>query len=270
MVVAAAVSVGPRFSIGRTIADAFRVLRLNFFPFALVALVAHLMWLLLPEVAPMQSQPANLGDLAIDILRTLAGLLISCLPQLGLAYGTVRTLLGRRGSTADIWTGFGSVVPAFMAGVISYAPVFAIDIAERTLGGHPIALGFIAPVLVVALIYCILNFWLTTPIIAIERKGVLAALGRSCDLARGCRWKIVAIWLVVGVMVVATAALASVATGQGLLELAESKPTTVSGAVWFVMALAWSAFFATLTNVAYFHMRTEKDGVADHVVQVFD
>jgi hypothetical protein len=270
MAVVAAASIAPRFSIGKTIADSFRVIRLNFFTFALVALVTHLIWALAPTVSPSRAYAPRLDDLGDDILRTMMGLLVTCLTQLGLVFGTLRTLLGHRASVRDVWPGLRFIVPAFVAGGVAYAPFLAMSVAEVVFAGNPIAVGLVAIPVTFGGLFLVLIYWITSPVIAIEQATFRAALTRSRQLTKGCRWKIVAIWLLVGVMVLFTAVIVALATGQDIQELAASKPTTIPGAIWYAMVAIWGAFFATLTNVAYYRLRTEKEGIADEVAHIFD
>lgn len=267
MAVTAAASVGPRFSVWRTLTDSFRVFGVNFVTFALVALCTHLIWPLAPAVPHPQPGAATLSDLASDILRTLLGLLVTCLTQAALAFKTVRTLFGHRSSATDIWLGLRLIVPVLVAGTITYAPIFVGSISEWGLGAYPIARGLVAVSLLPIMMYLILNFWLTTPVIVLEQSNALNALKRSRHLTQGSRWRILGLWIVIGIMMVFVAVIVAFATGKGLVALAASKPTTIPGAVWYVMVAIWGAFFATLTNVAYCHLRAEKEGAAERTAQ---
>lgn len=270
MSVMAAALAGPRFSIGRTIADSFRILARNILVFAAAAFLIHLIWLLAPPVIPAQPGVIDYGDLVKEVLRTLLGLLVSCLMQLAFAIPVARTFAGQRSSVRDVWPGFRSVVPVFAAGVVSYAPFLVMSFSERLLAAYPFAKGLSSIPLFIVMSYFILNFWLTTPVIALERIGILASLKRSRDLIRGARWKILAIWLLVGIMVVVVTVFVSFATGRGFVELVALKPTTVPGAIYFIVVVAWGAFFATLTNVAYHHLQVEKEGSAETTARIFD
>ncbi|WP_459854689.1 hypothetical protein [Dongia sp. agr-C8] len=274
----------PRFAVGSVISAGVGLLLANIWRFLgiilAVALPAGLALILL--AAGMQLHPGTsaggvpslqgaraaqfLALLVIFVLAMLAYLLILN----AVTFGTLQSLRGRKVEiVASLANGLVALPRAFLAGLVFAAIGGGIGFLVVSIGGAMAmggsALGGIAAglVLMAAIFYLVVLFWVFLPAVVVERAGPIACFIRSTALTKGYRWKILGILLLV---VVAN-------TGVTLLTklLAMGGAPAASAALDLAANLFFLALSTVLSTVGYTLLRAEKEGVPmEDVAGVFD
>jgi uncharacterized membrane protein len=183
-----------RMSIGRVFQRAFSAITLN--PVVVLglalcvgALPALLMTYLFvqsgmtmtPGVAPSAASFNRL--LGATFISSIVSLVIAALVQGALTRATVSANEGKRATFGEsLSTAIRVVLP-----LIGLSILFAIGIG----------IGFI--LLLVPGIILLLMWSVAVPALVIERQGVFAAFGRSAQLTKGAKWKILGLFLVMAV-----------------------------------------------------------------------
>ncbi|MGO9486773.1 MAG: hypothetical protein ACLPX9_19735 [Rhodomicrobium sp.] len=108
------------------------------------------------------------------------------------------------------------------------------------------------------------RWYVYAPVCAVERKGPLGSLERSAELTEGNRWKIFAVYLILSIAGMASAALVGRALGAVLPQGA----ALLASGIWLGV---WSAF-KNVTNVVIYHdLRVAKEGTdIESIASVFD
>lgn len=111
-------------------------------------------------------------------------------------------------------------------------------------------------------------FGVFTPVVIVERRNLVAALGRAGALLRGARWKFVAIFLLFGVAEIAVSA------PQLALQIGRLGPHTIAMQItaWITSAASdgVSAFWAVVIAVAYEELRNVREGAPhNRLAEVF-
>ncbi|GLY76976.1 DUF7544 domain-containing protein [Actinoallomurus iriomotensis] len=120
------------------------------------------------------------GLLAPVMARTLLGRPTS----LGQAWRAVRPCLGRLFGAAT-----AVIVAVFLALAIPLTPMVASVAADAPVGVQALAWILGTPVAFVAMVAAYVWFALSTPILVMERRGVIASLRRSAEMVRGRWWR---------------------------------------------------------------------------------
>jgi hypothetical protein len=108
-----------------------------------------------------------------------------------------------------------------------------------------------------------LAYWLYVPAIVVEKRGIIESFRRSSFLTRGRRWRVVGLWLVVGV--------AWLLVSSGLTRVLASAMGGWSFGALYISDAAVTGFCAVATAVSYFYLRVDKEGVGiDDIAAVFD
>ena len=237
------------FDIGRVLQRTFGAIGRNFPLFFGLSLVLAGG----PSLVAQFAEEAD--DLGVRVLVGLVGWLISVLTtlvlQAGLVHGTVADLNGRRTTLSA----------SLAVGGRTFLPVLGISIL-LVLG---VFVGY--ALLVVPGVFLMVIWIVVVPAEVIERRGVFASFGRSRDLTRGHRWRVLGLLLIYFVLwvVIATVSTAIQAgidgpEGQGL-----------AGLVVFPLLTALSAMVAAVGAAAtYVELRQAKEGVgAEDLAAVF-
>src|SRR5262245_13395781 len=212
------------FSFGNVFSDSFGVLGRNFGKFFLLAVLftvpSQLYSLFVAQPAAMS------GGFNIHIiLNILVSLLMSGILQVALVYGTVRDLQGRPADFAALLArGLQQVGPAILVIIVAALVV---------------AVGLI--LLVVPCVIAAVSVWVTLPAAVIERPGVSASLSRSADRAKGHRWEIFGILVVVVVAQIVIGFLIGLIFGRMLL-------SSGGGGMWIFFIIS-TLFTAVVTAV---------------------
>ncbi|MDQ0470937.1 hypothetical protein [Labrys wisconsinensis] len=107
-------------------------------------------------------------------------------------------------------------------------------------------------------------WFVTAPACVVERLGPIASMERSAALTRGYRWKIFALFLIVGA--------AEQLTVQPLPDvLGGVVDPTVANLLQYGVQTLWSSVDAVLAAVVYHALRAVKEGIdLDQIAGVFD
>jgi hypothetical protein len=258
-----------RFTIGRVMGGSLGVLGRNFAPFVLLSIICSIPSLLIVGLNP-QLQILISGDIhaapppqAFDAERiylTVIGWIVSLLShalnQSALAYGTFQDLQGRR-------VGFGTILSQGFAALL---PVIGAAIL-MTLG---LTVGF--ALLIVPGFVLLVMWWVTIPVIVVERADITTAFGRSRELTSGRRWAVFGLFVLYAVAQQLITWVAAAVFGGIFGMSGNFAHAILAGALAAVaVGILFSAYFAVMTAVGYYHLRSEKEGIViDDIARVFD
>lgn len=196
------------------------------------------------------SDPENLsgsgamGILVIMLGYMIIGLAVSAIVQGALTLATVSESEGHRAS-------FGACIAV---GLRFFLPLIGVGV----IFGFGVVFGMI--LLIVPGIIVLLMWAVAAPAVVIEREGVFRALSRSRELTKGARWKILALFMVLG----AAYWLLSILLGYiGVEEIgAASDPEWSLGGLIGTVALGtlFNVFWGTIQPSLYIELRHWKEG----------
>ena len=247
----------PQFTIGKVIGTSFAVLTRNIVPFAIIAAILSIPYIIVERVYavdPTQLQamirqgqlPPGFGSyIALYLIVTVV---TSSLTSAALVYGTFQDLRGQKATIGDSLTrGFSALVPVLLA-AIAYTILYMI--------------GFI--LLIIPSIIVVVALWVYVPAIIVERMGVGDAFRRSRELTKGSRWTIFGLLIVIAIGAWLVSWVVGLVFGFALGS---------SGVEWagVVARILISAFGAVSVAVGYYYLRADKEGVAiGDIATVFD
>ena len=182
-----------QMSIGRVFQRAFSAIQLNpivvlglaLLVGALPALIVtfFLVQLGLGSNAGLQNGFSLARFFGASFFSSLVLMVVSALVQGALTRATVSAAEGRRAT-------FGE---SFAAAAHVLLPLIGLSL----LFGIAVAIGFV--LLIVPGVILLLMWAVSVPALVVERQGVFAAFARSAELTKGARWKILGLFLVIGV-----------------------------------------------------------------------
>lgn len=260
------------FSIGRVLNDTFRVFRHISIPVIAIVLAANL-------ALRFAYQSDTVGDIVAQGGQSWAGLLVrsfvtpllSDLKQLFILFAVLRSIRREKVSAADFTRGFAAIPFVAGASIVTAMPYFLGAAAQKLLASTAIAIGITAFATGVAMLIVKLVFWVATPCIAAEGRGVFDGLKRSAQLTKGSRWAIFGLSMILSLAVVAILFTISVFTGVPFASLHAVTLTTPAGLMLFAADALSGAISLILVVVGYDHLRIEKDTFdTGTVAQVFD
>jgi hypothetical protein len=244
---------GPEMTVGGVLARAFSALgRAPALMFGTSFLLGALPYALL-ELGMRNWNPTANGTSVTTILTIGAGaalvwLLLYALAQAIMTRATVTTLEGHDVSAGTlVGAGLAVLLPLLGLTILSWLGIWAA------------CLLLIVPGLMLATAWAVAQ-----PALIVERRGVFAAFGRSLELTRGARWRILGLWVVIMVVyLVAGAAVGLVDLGVNGTEPTPGTRTSMlsivaGAALQTVLVAVWAAINATL----YLDLRIWKDGPA--------
>jgi uncharacterized membrane protein len=187
-------------------------------------------------------------------LRVLAQALVSSFLEVCLFFVAFSEVSGRKAGFGEVMTnGAKFFLPLFAVNVLSYSAIF---------------IGFmllIVPGVMLALAWCVAG-----PALVAERTGIIQVLGRSAQLTRGNRWRILGLFLIILVVVIIVEALLgvfSMASG-GMGSFLFSPVRLV---IFALVSAITSAIAYTGLGVLYANLRELRDGLGhDSLAAVFD
>jgi MFS family permease len=239
-----------KIDIGRVVKEIFGLLKRNFVPFFVLALLLYglpslVLALLTP--APGTTDPAQIFQ-PFFLFTALISLAAQAILTGALVYGTVEDLNGRRASVAaSLSTGLHAFLP-----IIGLSFLLAIAIT----------FGFMLLIVPGVMLLCA---WLVTvPAYVSERPGFLAAFGRSAQLTRGNRWRIFGLLLLLLLFSLVITMIAG-AIGVGALvaggdpQAAATDPIFIAFNV--VIGTISSLVGAVAVAVLYVELRRARDGL---------
>ena len=265
----------PRFTIGRTLGDSFKIFGRNFIVFALVALAIRLLLLVVP-----QGQAAGViaGASQINWFSAIASMaiaiVVASVTKAVVVFPTMQNLRGEKALVSDLWKSVPVLPAVVMVGAIFSLPSFVSLTVQGLFPGDAAVIGISGFVVGIVAVVLVLMWWLYAPTIAIERGGVLHGLRRSNYLLGGQRWRVFGLLVIVGLIsgasVIAIALIGGLSFTD-LASLASIQSMSPIGIAVFIFSALVSAFDGVLVTVSYYHLRVEKEGaIAEDLVQVFD
>lgn len=256
--------------VGVSVAKGFAIWAMNLVPFLVLTALCYAplaAW----AVVVAGGDPSTL-DHRKRVARFLTyspqvALLLSLLTAAAVTYGTVMTMRGQRPAMAAcLAMGLRRVLPALGTLVMLALCFFGVSI----LIGLPVAafardLG-VSGTIVVGLIALVFYTWIlsvlfvATPVCAVERPGILAALGRSRVLTRGRRGAIALLVVMQGILWTVVGAI--------IRQAVTTPAELVYG--WLAWCVLFGTISAVMTSVAYSLLREAHDGTSvDELAQVF-
>ena len=281
------------FSATGVIGQSFAVVSRNLGGFLLIALVVVIAMMIVGGIiggiffggAMMAGMGGGLGDGNMDsasmmsfgitavIGAILMIVLILAIEQLGVAaitYGAVQDLRGRRALVGECLSrGLSLMFPVLGVALLYTLIVAAVPALVGYIVGlisDPLGRTVSSVLQVIASVI----LYVAIPVAVIERPGTVASLKRSVDLTGGHRWRLVGMFLLIGlIMLVAGAAIALV------VYLLVSISTTLGFIVAFIVGIALGlfviAYIAALPAVTYYNLRVAKEGIdITEIAGVFD
>jgi len=185
---------------------------------------------------------SGLGFLVALVLQWLVA---SCVTRATVAYSQ-----GERASVADC---FAVAIPRLL-------PVFAVSI----LAGIGMAIGFVLLIVPGIMLACM---WaVIVPVTLAERTGVIESFGRSRALTSGARWKILGVFLLVGIISWAIDFVAGVISGAAI-GAGYQDPLVATHPLAVVLSVLTTTITTTLmaanTTALFVELRNWKDGPQD-------
>jgi hypothetical protein len=182
-----------------------------------------------------------------SILLVLA-ILLYAICQSAMIYGAFQSIRGRK---FDVQESIGR-------GLRRFFPVVGTSICFMLMLG----LGMV--LLVVPAFFVLTMFWVAVPICVVEGLGPLKSLGRSRELTKGYRWRILGLWFV-PVLVIGIGNNLAQRIGLGIGGL---PGLAILGFLFGTLAVAYQSIVNILT---YQDLRTTKEGAdIEQIAAVFD
>ena len=276
----------PQFSIGNVLGKSFAVFTGNLLKFCAVpaillvpfAIVGFLVGLrgIMNTVALMQAGQMPGGGFYLTLTALfLLTIIWSCLASAILVSGAFQALRTRTIHLGSAFKrGFASLIPIVMTAIVLGLLITVVAIVCLIPGGiiaavigaatSPTAMIPLLLVCMVPVFFLWAAFWLFTPAIVVEGKGIGSSLGRSRELTKGHRWAVFAVVLILLVLNWAI----------GLVNqyvIAPSLSAVVSGIFSIVVLIVWQAYNAIAITVTYYLLRADKEGISiDEIAKVFD
>jgi hypothetical protein len=245
------------FTTGELLDGGFTIYRRNFLAFFAAALIPQVpiivLWLVLPAFIGTGSA-AQGAIQAASLLVLPYSLLAIALSAAALTYATARAYSGADVSAGDaLRQGLSRVAAVFIA-------LFSYLIAVIT--G---VLFFVIPGLIF-----LAMFFAAVPVIMIERRGPFEALGRSRQLSRGGRTRVLGVlmltWLITFLPALAFYVIAGVALGTQAVVTGDTAALADSGwfgaltqAVGVVVGALTTPFFVAVTTLLYIDRRARTE-----------
>ncbi len=242
---------GANFEIGRVIQRTMGLVGRNFVPFFVLTLVlAGLPSLILQLVLPndptaMQQAPGvYLTTIAIGVLVSIAtGVIL----QGTLTRASIDDLSGKG---ANLGSAVNSTIPIIL-------PLLGLGL----LVGLGIALGFI--LLIIPGIFLALCWMVSSPVMVVERLGIVASMQRSMALTQNHRWAILGVIVLFVIIYMIVATVVGVVAGGSLASLAD--PTAGPPLMFLILMTLVGVVLSMIGTVGaaaiYFELRQIKEGV---------
>lgn len=281
----AATDTGANFDIGRAIQRTTALIGRNFVQFSILSLIlAGAPYLVLLVILPMVVLASASGDATMITVAVVAVVVVyllgALLLQAALTRASVDDLSGKPVAIgAALSAGFGALLPLFglllvfialfVVGVI----IFGIFSGILGFAAGPAPLFLLAIAFFVAVVFLLLRWVVASPVIVIEKPGVIASLRRSSALTENHRWAILGLlvlYIIFVVIVQIVFALAVPGAAEAMAgTAAQAAPLLVL--VVLVMMQAFTTLIVTVGIAAvYFELRQIKEGVGvDELSQVF-
>jgi hypothetical protein len=255
-----------RFEIGRVIRRMFSVVADNIVTFALLSLLPSLSMAAIGVAAGSFGDGTNgfvfppFNTLVLIVGLGLFYILSGVILQGGVVHGAVASLNGKRASAGDcLATGMKYAVPLFLIGLLMMLGIFAG------------AILLIVPGIILAMSWVAVG-----PACIVEHTGVFGSFKRSRELARGHRWAIFGLYLLVGLLMILIAMIFG-ALSLALSGVPDSLPENAAGPALpelvgdVISTMVTSILGSALAASVYYELRQIKEGIGpEALASVFD
>lgn len=286
------------FLIGHVLTQTWSVLTRNFFKLCLVTGVMVLPFLLFPLILPaslmalMGAGPIRItafSQLGIDLYTFLTWaavffvvmMVVFNFCQAAVFYMAVEHMRHRPVSLIDgLRVAAGRLPSLMVVGLLFFVIFIGLGILGSLFIGGLAAVTAMPPFvpvllsigLFVAYVMLMITLLVATPACVVERLGPVRSFGRSRELTKGHRWKILGLLLLTLILLIVVLAVAGVLIGVGI---AFSGAIFLGPVVGQAIGLAWDAifvaFFAVFIAAVYRDLRIAKEGVdTDQISTVFE
>jgi hypothetical protein len=248
------------FRLGHVFSQTWTVFSRNFFTFVLVTAIASLPKLLMPQPAPGAPPEAAFQNLGLTAFLLLLLLVLGTLSQAVVLYGAFQVMRGRPVDLAE----------SASIGLRRFFPIVGLAIIVV------VALFLATLLLIVPGVILYLMWFVATPVCVVEQLGPFASLGRSRELTRGHRWKLLGMVLLLFIPALIIGAIIgaimfALVGAVGVATLSVAMTTTVAQIASLIWSAIWTAFLAILVVVTYHDLRVTKEGIdTDQIAAVFE
>ncbi|GLS22796.1 hypothetical protein GCM10007874_58160 [Labrys miyagiensis] len=241
------------FRIGSALSLAWEVYARNFLKLVAIAVAAQVPIYLVSVLSPLS--PQMTFRTAQGWLVLLLGLLIAAIHQGMVSYGAHEDLVHK---PFEIGAAFRAVSGNLLALLGSWL-----------IAGVLIEIGIILFFVPGIIIACML--FITTPVCVTEQRGVFDSLGRSKELTKGNRWKILALMLLLYGIPALIGFLISLLFLGGRIVASYAAPSYAFITATTLAQILVSSFVTVVVATSYFLLRTAKEGVdISQLTTVFD
>jgi hypothetical protein len=243
------------FRVGQVISKAWSVFSRNFLTFMLVTGIASLPPILLQR--PVSVAPVDpLQNLGTTLLVGFLAIVLTYFATAIVVFGAFEVMRGRPVNLGE----------SAKVALRRFFPLIGLAIVMPVL----IYLGAILLIVPGVILYTM--WFVATPVCVVERVSVFRSMGRSRQLTKGNRWRILGLSLVVFIpALIIGAIVAAVAFQGGFAALSSALGSTVGKIANLIWSAFWTAFYAIMVVVAYHDLRVAKEGVdTEQIAAVFD
>jgi hypothetical protein len=257
------------FRIGRVISRTFSVLSRNIVKFSVVTGIGVLPTLLFPQPS-IENGGNPFTNVPLVLIALVLLLVLSLLSQAIIFYGAFQDMRGRPVNLADgLQISLGRFFPLIGLGFIVFLTLIGIGIVTGLLVAVPIVKYF-AWLMIIPAMMLFMAWSMGTPICVVEQVGPVRSLGRSQELTKGSRWRILGLFLVTAIPGLIISVLVGAAMGAVSVLVPVGGPLLMQ-IVTLVWQAIWSAFFSIILAVAYHDLRVAKEGIdTDQIAAVFE
>jgi hypothetical protein len=246
------------FRVGHVFSLTWSVFSRNFLTFMVVTGIASLPALLIPRPLPGANPFRDQGVLVFGLYFLIV--VLGTLSQAIMLFGAFQAMLGRP----------INLVESATVGLRRFFPIVGVVLSVSFL------VGLASVLLIVPGVMLYLMWFVATSVCVVEQLGPFRSMGRSRELTKGHRWKILGLILLTvipaGIVGLIVGAVAVAALGMGaILGLSPALITPAGQLVGLIWSAIWKAFYVILAVVIYHDLRVAKEGVdTEQIVAVFE
>lgn len=244
---------GRHFRVGKVIRRSFTTLARNFFPFFAISfcfflllfiLIFGVAWFGMADAMIDEGQFEPSGKFFISIIVIAVSFIVTYTLITGtIVYRTVQDLMGLRPPIGDcVALAWDRILPI---------------IGVTLLSGLLFAFGFVALIIPGIILFCM--FGLALPVAVVEQSGVLESFRTSAALTKGNRWRLFAVFLLIGVIEMVIGFI----VGMPLDIISETSGSTIlvllTNFIQFVMQVIFYALNAVVLGVVYHDLRLVRE-----------
>lgn len=259
---AGATGVLPEFRVGTVLSQTFSTFFSNFPKFFGISV---LFYLPVAVFTYFYSDPQAVADMAAGgdfgammrkiFLVAILSMAVLAVIQASITYGAIEHQANRT----------ASVTGMLSAGLQAILPVIAASILVSIL----YMLG--AMLLLVPGIIVLVMMSVTTPVIVAEKKGPIAAMGRSRELTKGYKWQVFGVFVVLFVVLYGVMTVGGLLVGLGFADISQQNGNSFTLSLFSLVSTgAYYALISSCVASVYSNLRAAKEGTsADDIAQVF-